>query len=148
MNNGVAKLFEQTWEHEFHKTCHSVTFIVLVNSHQRWKQTRNRVYFHLWCELTPALWCHSTVREFCSWNKMQRNDKFHGIHVQWKEKLAICLQKDDRKLCKQREDIKAFPVPRDVLLWPTHNPPAPHQTLGGAAVVLANNDQYWMTKEQ
>ena len=25
----------------------SVTFIVLVNSHQRWKQTRNRVCFHL-----------------------------------------------------------------------------------------------------
>ena len=26
--------------------------IVLVNSHQRWKQKRNRVCFHLWCELT------------------------------------------------------------------------------------------------
>ena len=45
---------------------HSVTFIVLVNPHQRWKQTRNRVCFHLWCELTLAfafifgvnwLWC-------------------------------------------------------------------------------------------
>ena len=48
-------------EHEFHETCHSVTFIVLVNSHQRWKQTRNRVCFHLWCELTLALWCHSIV---------------------------------------------------------------------------------------
>ena len=47
--------------HEFHETCHSVTFIVLVNSHQRWKQTRNRVCFHLWCELTLALWCHSIV---------------------------------------------------------------------------------------
>ena len=40
--------------HEFHGTCHSVTFIVMVNSHQRWKQTRNRVCFHLWCELTLA----------------------------------------------------------------------------------------------
>ena len=47
--------------HEFHETCHSVTFIVLVNSHQRWKQTWNRVCFHLWCELTLALWCHSIV---------------------------------------------------------------------------------------
>ena len=46
---------------EFHEACHSVTFIVLVNSHQRWKQTRNRVCFHLWCELTLALWCHSIV---------------------------------------------------------------------------------------
>ena len=48
--------------HECHETCHSVTFIVLVNSHQRWKQTRNRVCFQLWCELTLALWCHSIVR--------------------------------------------------------------------------------------
>ena len=32
-----------------------------VNSHQRWKQTRFRVCFHLWCELTLALWCHSIV---------------------------------------------------------------------------------------
>ena len=47
--------------HEFHEACHSVTFIVLVNSHQRWKQTRNRVCFHLWCELTLALWCHSII---------------------------------------------------------------------------------------
>ena len=65
--------------HEFHETCHSVTFIVLVNSHQRWKQTRNRVCFHLWCELTLALWCHSIVCSLFSWNKMYRNDKFHGI---------------------------------------------------------------------
>ena len=41
--------------HEFHESCHSFTFIVLVNSHQRWKQTRNRVCFHHWCELTLAL---------------------------------------------------------------------------------------------
>ena len=34
-----------------------------VNSHQRWKQTRFRVCFHLWCELTITM-----------------NDKFHGIH--------------------------------------------------------------------
>ena len=56
--------------HEFHETCHSVTFIVLVNSHQKWKQTRNRVCFHLWCELTLALWCHSIVWSLFSWNKM------------------------------------------------------------------------------
>ena len=37
-----------------------------VNSHQRWKQTRFRICFHLWCELT------STMNE--------QNDKFHGIH--------------------------------------------------------------------
>ena len=55
--------------HEFHEACHSVTFYVLVNSHQRWKQTRNRVCFHLWCELTLALWCHSIVWSPCSRNK-------------------------------------------------------------------------------
>ena len=27
-----------------------IALIVLVNSHQRWKQTRNRVCFHLWCD--------------------------------------------------------------------------------------------------
>ena len=41
-----------------------------VNSHQRWKQTRNRVCFHLWCVLTLALWCHSIVWSIFSWNKM------------------------------------------------------------------------------
>ena len=51
-----------------------------VNSHQRWKQTRNRVCFHPWCELTLALWCHSIVWSPFSWYKMYRNDKFHGIH--------------------------------------------------------------------
>ena len=55
---------------EFHETCHSVTFIVLVNLHQRWKQTRNRVCFHLWCELTLALWCHSIIWSLFSGNKM------------------------------------------------------------------------------
>ena len=47
--------WEKTCKLEFHETCHSFTFIVLVNSHQRWKQTRFRVCFHLWCELTLAL---------------------------------------------------------------------------------------------
>ena len=55
---------------EVHETCHSDTFIVLVNSHQRWKQTRNRVCFHHWRELTLALWCHSIVWSLFSWNKM------------------------------------------------------------------------------
>ena len=36
-----------------------------VNSHQRWKQTRNRVCFHLWCELTSTM----NVTEWqVSWN--------------------------------------------------------------------------------
>ena len=36
-----------------------------VNSHQRWKQTRFRVWFHLWCELTSTM----NVTEWqVSWN--------------------------------------------------------------------------------
>ena len=36
-----------------------------VNSHQRWKQTRFRVCFHLWCELTSTV----NVTEWqASWN--------------------------------------------------------------------------------
>ena len=55
--------------HEFHETRHSVTSYFMekrlqtmlwhpnakVNSHQRWKQTRFRVCFHLWCELTSTM---------------------------------------------------------------------------------------------
>ena len=65
--------------HEFHETCHSVTFYFMknrlqtmlwhrnarVNSHQRWKQTRFRVCFHLWCELTSTM--NVTERQV-SWN--------------------------------------------------------------------------------
>ena len=67
---GLITSFEATRSHESHETCHSAIFIVLVNSHQRWKQTRNRVCFHLWCELTMALWCHSIVWSLFSWNKL------------------------------------------------------------------------------
>ena len=56
-----AEITVRKWHREFHETCQSVTFIVLVNSHQRWKQTRNRVCFHLWCELTLALRCRSII---------------------------------------------------------------------------------------
>ena len=48
--------------HEFHKTCHETCLQTMlwhynarVNSHQRWKQTRFRVCFHLWCELTSTM---------------------------------------------------------------------------------------------
>ena len=66
-------------KHEFRETCHSITFLinkkrlqtmlwhhyVRVNSHQRWKQTRFRVCFHLWCELTITM----NVTEWqISWN--------------------------------------------------------------------------------
>ena len=47
-------------------------FIVVVNSHQRWKQTRNRVCFHLWCELTTTM----NVTEWqVSWNSRKPSEK-------------------------------------------------------------------------
>ena len=36
-----------------------------VNSHQRWKQTRFRVCFHLWCELTSTM---NVMERHVSWN--------------------------------------------------------------------------------
>ena len=68
---------------EFHETCHSVTLIVLVNSHQRWKQTLNCVCFHLWCELTLALWCHSIVWSLFSWTKCSGMISFMGFMYIW-----------------------------------------------------------------
>ena len=40
-----------------------------VNSHQRWKQTRFRVCFHLWCELTQYNECNgmTSFMEFMLW---------------------------------------------------------------------------------
>ena len=73
------------YPHEFHETCHSVTFIALVNSNQRWKQMRNRVCFHLWCELTLTSWCHSTGLEsfFMKWNVTE-------WQVSWKSWYCVC----------------------------------------------------------
>ena len=46
-----------------------------VNSHQRWKQTRFRACFHLWCELTITM----NVTEWqVSWNSC------NTINKQWK----------------------------------------------------------------
>ena len=52
-----------------------------VNSHQRWKQTRFRVCFHLWCELTNTMnvtdWQVSlnSCKHFQKWNLLK---SFHG----------------------------------------------------------------------
>ena len=54
-----------------------------VNSHQRWKQTRNRVCFHLWCELTRTI----NVTEWqVSWNSFKavlENGCWTAIHTSW-----------------------------------------------------------------
>ena len=49
-----------------------------VNSHQRWKQTRFRVCFHLWCELTSTM----KVEEWqVSWNSWYRCSQGHALAV-------------------------------------------------------------------
>ena len=49
-----------------------------VNSHQRWKQTRFRVCFHFWCELT------STITEWrVSWNSWRFQSKNCQIGELW-----------------------------------------------------------------
>ena len=75
----TANYKNSTIYHEFHETYHSVTLIVLVNSHQRWKQTRNRVCFHLWCELTSTI---NVTKWQVSWNspeqRAQRRPQLEG----------------------------------------------------------------------
>ena len=72
-----------------------------VNSHQRWKQTRFRVCFHLWCELTSTL----NVTEWqVSWNSFSASSwlylcgqwLYKGLHkpAQYelgaKKNLSLC----------------------------------------------------------
>ena len=65
--------------HEFHEACRSVTFIILVNSQQRWKQTRFRVCFHLCCELTSTI----NVTEWkVSWNSWFSCNTSSGENLQ------------------------------------------------------------------
>ena len=58
-----------------------------VNSHQRWKQARIRVCFHLWCELTSTM----NVTEWqVSWNSRWERlvSKYHSVVVNimgWKQ---------------------------------------------------------------
>ena len=48
-----------------------------VNSHQKWKQTRFRVCFHLWCELTSTM----NVTEWqVSWNSWLANWWDHSFY--------------------------------------------------------------------
>ena len=77
---GLHNIF--TYFHEFHETCHSVTFYIMIkrlqtmlwhqqrqsHSHQRRKQTWFCVCFHLWCELTSTM----NVTEWqVSWNSWE-----------------------------------------------------------------------------
>ena len=94
--------------HEFHETCHSVTYYFMikdsktmlwhhnarVNSHQRWKQTRFRVCFHLWCELTSTM---NGMEWQVSWNSWvdqggAENTWFEGLVLQFLNRIIQGVQ--------------------------------------------------------
>ena len=62
--------------HALRRLLNSMKLVILLHSlywsiHTKDESKRgNRVCFHLWCELTLALWCHSIVWSLFSWNKM------------------------------------------------------------------------------
>ena len=68
--------------HEFHETCHFITFYFLKKKDSKRccdttmpesihnKDESKRGCASLWCELTVALWCHSIVWSLFSWFQM------------------------------------------------------------------------------
>ena len=59
-----------------------------VNSHRRWKQTRFRVCFHLWCELTSTMKVTEWQVSWNSWSGQRKViGKTFGIDFHWKHKL-------------------------------------------------------------
>ena len=74
-----------------------------VNSHQRWKQTRFRVYFHLWCELTNRM----NVTEWpISWNSWyeQGSRANYQVPTKWTRlKLPPLSPRQCRKSGSKRE---------------------------------------------
>ena len=82
-----------------------ITNTVLVNSHQRWKQMRNCICFHLWCELTLALWCCSIVWIAFEWSQ------FKSMCNQTGSKLAVkseCLNQSP--ICLSFYQFKTIPT--------------------------------------
>ena len=79
ISNGYLRHL-QKHKHEFHETCHSVTFIVvLVNSHLRWKHcgvtASFGVFFH-------EIKCNgmTSFMEFMSYGFIMTNDKLLAIN--------------------------------------------------------------------
>ena len=70
-----------------------------VNSHQRWKQTRFRVCFHLWCELTSTM----TVTEWqVSWNSWRGNEKWE----EWSKLKQKKVRRTGRWLTEEKRWVK------------------------------------------
>ena len=63
-----------------------------VNSHQRWKQTRFRVCFHLWCELTSTMDVTEWQVSWNSWFYFQvdiRHDELANITQVWQAPVDV-----------------------------------------------------------
>ena len=69
-----------------------------VNSHQRWKQTRFRICFHLWCELTNTMNVTEWQVSWYSCYPLIDEDIFPWSRSSFKFKLRHCIIKDIR-LC-------------------------------------------------
>ena len=81
---------------------------VRVNSHQRWKQTRFRVCFHLWCELTSTM----NVTEWqLSWNSLGRQKSSKKLTVgirNFPHPGYFCIESFDLILCYKMSFASAF----------------------------------------
>ena len=92
--------------HEFHEIGHSITFYFM-------KKDSKTMLWHYNAESIPTkdeskrgttfalifcvnwLWRCGVTASFWSlfsWNKMQRNDKFHGIHEKWQEVTVVACR--------------------------------------------------------
>ena len=108
--------------HEFHETYHSITFYFMkkrlqtmlwhhyarVNSHQRWKQTRFRVCFHLWCELTSTMKVTEWQVSWNSWRMREQGTDGCGLinHVTtpWDAEIASINCPIDAASAADKED--------------------------------------------
>ena len=69
--------------YEFHETCHSVKFIVLVNSQQRWKQKQNRICFNLGVNWLWRCGVTASFGVFFSWKRTSWCEGCERCPAQW-----------------------------------------------------------------
>ena len=101
-----------------------------VNSHQRWKQMRNRVCFHLWCELTSTMnvmewqvswnscYIRLVIHAFTSDSKMKQI--VSGIRMHW----LVCLQLQYQDCLRYNIRVNSGPIwidwsMKDIWKWLT-----------------------------
>ena len=78
-----------------------------VNSHQRWKQTRFRICFHLWCESTSTMRCNgmTSAMEFIQSALRWARAFKKGAEIEICMKMHLCLSKDWKQFSNHHEVI-------------------------------------------